>query len=79
MKFRLLYLHTQNTIWLVQPKNLLIIQIAKCLVDLTKYVVDSTKLFCRFNGGEGGGGVLLFKFKKEPFSIIYLKETANVF
>ena len=34
---------------LVQPRNILIIRTKKCLVDLTKYLVDSTKLFGCFN------------------------------
>ena len=45
------YIHSENDlieltkVWLVKPQNLFIIRTSKCLVDLAKYVVDSTKLF----------------------------------
>ena len=34
---------------LVQPQNLLILRTTKCVVDPTKYLVDSAKLFGYFN------------------------------
>ena len=40
----------ESTIFcLVQPQNLLILRTTKCLVDPTKYLIDSTKLFGCFN------------------------------
>ena len=48
-------LHSENDLVeltkfrLIPAQNLLIKQTTKCLVDLTKYTVDSTKLFSCFN------------------------------